>query len=899
MKKLIFLSLLCSVGSLFGQSYKAPTYLSVTLGSGSGALQVSNSGGMLMAASATGTSGTSFGTPAPVALAGGSVAMSSTAAVALAGTSGSFGSAAFLSGTTFATAAQGIEAGTALQTGSSGVSGIVFSVNGTTLVISGSGLFPLAQIPALPSSQITSGTWTLPVNASSISLSGTALAALFAPISLASAAVQSATSATVGLTLAVSGTQLTLSGSSVPWAVASSVSTTSSNVEPGMNGDRISFWNPRGLSYPLYPVTTGTLIRNCDASLITGTDGVYTPWLDLGGTSGSLTQSGTANQPVWRENGINGRPAYQFSGSQWVTGTSITGSYGTFFIVWQPAQGNLLNECAYSHGTSGTADFTDNLWPPTVYFNNGGENTFFGDATGQNPAVRVDAVQISATDAKIFKHGVFVPIVGWTATAISGTETMIGSLITSPSSGGFEYSGMVGHVREYAGALSVADVEGVSRELMAEWEPPNRGLITVMGDSIAAGGGAAGYWPGCILNGLNEPYEMRSWARGGQALNDVLTLGQIPSEAAVYDGYNRPDKIAILWEYTNDNSQGMSGTTGYADTVTYSGSLRAMGYKTIVIGCLPRSGGLGEWTEANKEQFNALWRADASSGTPHADGYLDVEKYPLIGGSGAALNLSMFGDNIHPTAAACAVLTPELDQIIEGLTRAKKPVYDNGINPLTLGTNCFAYWDFSTISGSEGQYVTSVPDRMGNARNTLTASGTASEPMLETGSANGLSCLYFGGAQKLVCSSTFTNLGAFTVIVVMKDAATGYQGMVSENSEITLGVDSNTFLSFWGGAIKDSAFVTPQTNFSLASFESAGIEGSNATVNIYLNGVLSPSVLTTSLSPGSGLNIGVAANGSSYYTGYLAAVVVLVNTGDATRQGVERYLAREFNISPP
>lgn len=132
---------------------------------------------------------------------------------------GPFGSASSTSSTSYATASQGAKADTALQSGTTPIAGLLITVSGTAFTLSGTGALPLAQIPNLPGSQITSGTITIPIATSSFTLNGTSGATVFAE---ASTALQSSTSNTTGLLLSFTpGGQIVLSGSMVNYAVTS------------------------------------------------------------------------------------------------------------------------------------------------------------------------------------------------------------------------------------------------------------------------------------------------------------------------------------------------------------------------------------------------------------------------------------------------------------------------------------------------------------------------------------------------------------------------------------------------------------------------------------------------------------------------------------------------------
>lgn len=182
------------------------------------------------------------------------------------------------------------------------------------------------------------------------------------------------------------------------------------------------------------------------------------------------------------------------------------------------------------------------------------------------------------------------------------------------------------------------------------------------GDSLTFGvGSTTGFnYPSQLLTALAYPASALSSVNvsiGG------ATLATMTAEAAAQvDSLYAPNtaqlRCLILWGGTNDMGVGtaLSGATTYASLVSYCQARRLVGWKVVVLTCLPRT-----WPgdpvdfETQRTAFNTLIRANYAT---FADGLADVAADSRIGDSGDQNDSTYFsGDTTHLTNTGYAIIS--------------------------------------------------------------------------------------------------------------------------------------------------------------------------------------------------------------------------------------------------
>jgi lysophospholipase L1-like esterase len=175
------------------------------------------------------------------------------------------------------------------------------------------------------------------------------------------------------------------------------------------------------------------------------------------------------------------------------------------------------------------------------------------------------------------------------------------------------------------------------------------GVVLCEGDSITAGfgAGAANSYPTLMSSSLHGTPSVLNPSRPGDTIVDLA------SQAADWQTPYRPDvpAINVLWIGTNDLMYSTDGPTTFAALKAVCLERRALGWKVIVLTCMPRTDA-GSSSHATRYLiYNALIR---SQWVEFADAMVDVVADPRLANSA---NTAFFStDKVHLNAAGQAVV---------------------------------------------------------------------------------------------------------------------------------------------------------------------------------------------------------------------------------------------------
>jgi lysophospholipase L1-like esterase len=267
------------------------------------------------------------------------------------------------------------------------------------------------------------------------------------------------------------------------------------------------------------------------------------------------------------------------------------------------------------------------------------------------------------------------------ATIEQDTESGTGAAATSSvSSGGvlgrivpagYGLRGMYAFAAFYARNLSTVERSALKVAADSLWSCISTGGVLILnGDSIMASSTAATLFDGIghrLYPLLNNKPKVFNFAGGGeQIVNDLVggTSNFTTDEGAVLSRYTSDKRVVFVCKGTND--MGVAGRTPaqvYADLQSYCGSVRAGGGYVIVSTLLPRTS-YGSSTVVDFATFNTNVQTNWAS---FADGFVDYAAHPIMGAGGAASNLSLYLDGLHPTPYGNSLLAvaaaPEINRV--------------------------------------------------------------------------------------------------------------------------------------------------------------------------------------------------------------------------------------------
>lgn len=313
--------------------------------------------------------------------------------------------------------------------------------------------------------------------------------------------------------------------------------------------------------------------------------------------------------------------------------------------------------------------FSDNV--VDVNYNSSGSNWFIGPSSGGEPYARtplghrVEVVLV--TYANLLKATV---VVNGTRTEYTLPTTVVPTTLSASgwligSDGTGVTNDQLAHMA-FSQALVIGrsctstEVSGLLAFMRANpapgFCPPQVPLLTVSGDSIAAGSAGifgvpvAQRWSSVAQQLLNatQPVNVINAAISGDTIVHQRDVTYPTVLAPFYDA-GRAKAIAALAAGTNDIANaGRTGPVVLADQYAFADAVLAAGVKPAVCTILPRNPG-GGFDVANfntqSGYYNTHLRAEAAG-----RGYLLID-FAAIPQAADPTNLTYYSDGIHPTVA--------------------------------------------------------------------------------------------------------------------------------------------------------------------------------------------------------------------------------------------------------
>jgi lysophospholipase L1-like esterase len=126
------------------------------------------------------------------------------------------------------------------------------------------------------------------------------------------------------------------------------------------------------------------------------------------------------------------------------------------------------------------------------------------------------------------------------------------------------------------------------------------------------------------------------------------------SVTATYDS-RKGNQVLVVWAGTNDIYFGATGAATYALLAAYCAARRAVGFKVVVLTCLPRSNaGTPAGFNTDRATLNTSIRANWAT---FADALADVAADSRIGDDGDELDTTYFdADKVHMNATGYGVI---------------------------------------------------------------------------------------------------------------------------------------------------------------------------------------------------------------------------------------------------
>lgn len=225
--------------------------------------------------------------------------------------------------------------------------------------------------------------------------------------------------------------------------------------------------------------------------------------------------------------------------------------------------------------------------------------------------------------------------------------------------------------------------------------------------------------------------------------------------------------------------------------------------------------------------------------------------------------------------------------------------------PSALGSSTLLVWlKGDTVSGSDGDQISTWSDSSGNARNFTLPVGQATAPELEAGDLNSLNTLHFPNtSNQRYQGPSLSGLGSSVALyLIWKNAADpGGSGTGGPTAFGTDNVNAN-HTPFSDGVIYNADLSTARKTVgnpstTLAQYNIIGITSAASSFIYYLNGVsfFSTGTNTVGLSTTPIIGRGkTSANGSN---GWVAEIVLVNDITQTTREKTEGYLAHKWGLT--
>jgi lysophospholipase L1-like esterase len=383
---------------------------------------------------------------------------------------------------------------------------------------------------------------------------------------------------------------------------------------------------------------------------------------DQTGNGRHLTQAVVANQPSfdpaqatghvvpilidgYGRSSSAGLPQAQIAKTLSVGGLSLDLTATSIFMTVAPKAS--YNNTAYVQGTDDGVTTGSG-----EYFHQNGNLAIRSAAaseTGNNAAVPLSPNTIGFTDSatalNIYARSA-VRTLGHTRSSTAMPRLTVGTSLFGGTgfNAMFKLFGMV----VYPATLGTADSGSVIASMNTAFAVPSAYDYGVLftGDSIMEGSGGLllRSVPNWLQGQITRRAEMFNTAVHGQTMaTDYATRTKAASlfRAGVAN-------LAFIEAGTNDLGSATTGANLYANAATpYVAYLKGLGYKVAICTLLPRSGSAG-WTaamETERGNYNALVVANSAG----ADYVLDLTRNPVMGGTAACADTTLYVDKLHPT----------------------------------------------------------------------------------------------------------------------------------------------------------------------------------------------------------------------------------------------------------
>lgn len=380
-----------------------------------------------------------------------------------------------------------------------------------------------------------------------------------------------------------------------------------------------------------------------DADSIAGVDGAaIATWPGSGGLP-SATQSTASLQPILKKSIINGKAVARFDGTDdtMLIAEALTAKR-VFFVAKYGASGSFPDYQAVFSGQNLTPGV---MGAPSSTDWDGGSAVFTtGGVLGMINDIPINSFKIVSAETT--------------------TSTETGWRISGDRFVDRFWKGDIASIITYDATLTTAQQVSIEQYLASLYAIKN---CVFLGNSLTSGFGisaAKDFYP-------SQAFTLQAGAilcynRGipGQTTQDMQAA--IATQATAYYNASVAKNIGVFWEITNDLFFGGSAASAYANAVTYCQSLRAIGYKVVILTVLPRSdAGTPLGFEVARTTVNANIVANWAS---FADGIYDCAGDARIGDFGDQLDPTYYqSDQVHLNATGYAIIATGVSAVISTL----------------------------------------------------------------------------------------------------------------------------------------------------------------------------------------------------------------------------------------
>jgi hypothetical protein len=151
-----------------------------------------------------------------------------------------------------------------------------------------------------------------------------------------------------------------------------------------------------------------------------------------------------------------------------------------------------------------------------------------------------------------------------------------------------------------------------------------------------------------------------------------------------------------------------------------------------------------------------------------------------------------------------------------------------------------AWYKIDTVSGNDGDLITTWSDSSGNSRDLTRSVDDARRPSYQTNEVNGLACLRFGGTDDQMTSTVFAVAQPLTAVMVVKQVGwINGEWLFDSDAVGEMGVFQSTTsprVDLWGGSsavAANTGLVVGEWHILVAIFEGASsslrVDGGTAT----------------------------------------------------------------------